>query len=106
MRAIDADKLLNEFSECNFKGSTLKSIINAQPTIEVPRWIPVTERLPEKGGDYLCYCCIDGHIEYPFSMVLRYYIVDENPHFQHECAHGLNVTHWMPLPTPPKEGNT
>lgn len=34
MRLIDADKLLSEFSECNFKGSTLKNLINAQPTID------------------------------------------------------------------------
>lgn len=59
---------------------------------------------PEKGGDYLCLCCIDGHTEYPFYMVLRYYIVDKNPHFQHESEHGLKVTHWMCLPDMPKDG--
>ena len=67
------------------------------------RWIPVTERLPEKGGEYLCLCHIDGHTEYGFFMVLRYYLVDKNPHFQHECEHGLRVTHWMQIPEPPKE---
>lgn len=60
---------------------------------------------PEKGGDYLCLCCIDGHTEYPFYMVLRYYIVDKNPHFQHESEHGLRVTHWMCLPDMPKDGD-
>lgn len=59
---------------------------------------------PEKGGDYLCLCCIDGYTEYPFYMVLRYYIVDKNPHFQHESEHGLKVTHWMCLPDMPKDG--
>ncbi len=65
-------------------------------------WIPVSERLPEKCKEYLCLCNIDGHTDFPFYMVLRYYLVDKKPHFQHECAHGLNVTHWMPLPEPPK----
>ena len=106
MRAIDADELLKQFSECNFKGYTMQKLIANAPTIEVPRWIPAAERLPEKGGEYLCMCCIDNHKEYPFFMVLRYYIADKNPHFQHESEHGLNVTHWMPLPTPPKDGDT
>ena len=66
------------------------------------KWIPVTERLPEKQRKYLCFCNIDGHTEYPFHMILDYYIADEKPHFQHECEHGLRVTHWMPLPEPPK----
>lgn len=70
---------------------------------EERRWIPVTERLPEKAAEYLCRCCIGEADWYPIHMVLRYYLVDENPHFQHECEHGLRVTHWMPLPEPPKE---
>lgn len=74
--------------------------------VTVQRLIPVVERLPEKGGDYLCLCCIDGHTEYPFYMVLRYYIVDKNPHFQHESEHGLKVTHWMCLPDMPKDGDS
>ena len=67
-----------------------------------PKWIPVTERLPEEQREYLCFCNIDGHTEYPFYMVLKYYLVDEKPHFQHECEHGLRVTHWMELHEPPK----
>ena len=67
------------------------------------RWIPVTERLPDRQGEYICRCCIDGNEWYPFHMVLRYYLVDKKPHFRHECEHGLQVTHWMPLPEPPKE---
>jgi hypothetical protein len=68
------------------------------------KWIPVSERLPEKAIDYLCRCCIDGHTDFPFHMVLRYILFDKNPHFQHESVYGLNVTHWVPIPEPPKEG--
>ena len=67
-----------------------------------PKWIPVTERLPDNCKDYLCLCNVDGHTEYPFFMVLRYYLIDKKPHFQHESEHGLHVTHWMPIPEPPK----
>lgn len=58
-------------------------------------WIPVSEQLPKKGQDYLCRCVIDNHNDFPFYMVLRYYLVDKNPHFQHESGYGLRVTHWM-----------
>ena len=70
--------------------------------VTIQKWIPVTERLPDNCKDHLCLCNIDGHTEYPFAMVLRYYLVDEKPHFQHESEHGLHVTHWMPIPEPPK----
>lgn len=66
-------------------------------------WIPVSLGfLPEKGGEYLCRCVVHDIDDMPFYMVLRYYIVDKNPHFQHEQTGGMKVTHWMPLPELPK----
>ena len=61
-------------------------------------WKSVKNEFPEKGKEYLCRCNIDGYDEYPFFMVLQYYLADKNPHFQHECEHGLQVTHWMEIP--------
>lgn len=62
-------------------------------------WIPVTERLPELGERVLC---TDG------VAVFEQYRVDIS------CVYGMwdrfgmkspmqEVTHWMPLPEPPKE---
>ena len=65
-------------------------------------WISVKDRLPEKVTDYLCRCVIKDNFDYPFFMVLRYILIDKNPHFQHECDDGLKVTHWMLIPEPPK----
>ena len=54
------------------------------------KWIPVTERLPEEDGDYLVYCG-----EYDGICVLYY----KKGKWRSKWK---EVTHWMPLPEPPK----
>ena len=53
------------------------------------KWIPVTERLPEKTGLVLGY-------DIDFGVLLIYY--------EAGCVRSSwqSVTHWMPLPQPPK----
>lgn len=77
----------------------------------VPRWIPVTERLPERAGDYLCVCD-DG--EEPYVVIIQYN--DEQEAFGHEVVvydpdslgfvetefEKWSVTHWQLLPEPPE----
>ena len=62
----------------NIKGVEIDTVRN---------WIPVTERLPDFGVDVLIYSKID-------SVCLSYYDGDSFGHYY--------VTHWMPLPEPPK----
>lgn len=64
---------------------------------DVHRWIPVTERLPEKFEN----CLIANKRG-------KHYDIDKgwwNGSFFDRCAKGSysNVTHWMPLPELPKE---
>ena len=78
------------------------NLINAQPKVSGGGgWVSVEDGLPTGNHEFLCRCNIDGYDEFPFYMVLRYYLTDETPHFQHETAHGLHVTHWMRF-EPPK----
>ena len=68
------------------------------------KWIPVTERLPEKNGRYLCRYLFHDYQEMPFEQVISFFATDETPHFANEGDElGMKVTHWMPLPEPPKE---
>ena len=62
------------------------------------KWIPVTERLPEPWKWILCYCEV-GNIE-----MLRYDdFMDEWGSINLNRAYKKDyVTHWMPLPEPPK----
>lgn len=67
-------------------------------------WISVKDRLPEDERDVLAYYGFDkgnGVLGMRFIGVLSYFAYDTNPHWQHEHT-GLRVTHWMPLPEPPK----
>lgn len=65
------------------------------------RWIPVTERLPEVDGDYLVW----------FYDAKCWKVAEFNKHTAKEryvwWFAGIDrtkyVTHWMPLPEPPKE---
>ncbi len=89
MEAADAIEELEKLTDAQ-----LDIIKQHQAYLTKPRWIPVTERLPEKFKDVLTYgkygIMVDKYIgqfcgEDSFALALR------------------NVTHWMPLPTPPKE---
>lgn len=62
----------------------------------------MAERFPDRNGEYICRHGYNGNTDIKFTGVLEYYATDEKPHWQHESI-GLIVTHWMPLPEPPKE---
>ena len=62
-----------------------------------PRWIPVTERLPEAGERVLCYCRANIY-EVMKMRTDGDWVYDTNHVYMHSF-----VTHWMPLPEPPKE---
>ena len=67
------------------------------------KWIPVTERLPEENDDVLCYR--GNHI----GVLMDVYTYkgdnkweDSYGYWNYTDIEG--ITHWMPLPQPPKEG--
>ena len=55
--------------------------------VTVQKWIPVSERLPEKNNEVLVY---DGKFVFSKSFLDVSYVSK------------YGVTHWMPLPQPPK----
>ena len=71
----------------------------------VPKWISVEDRLPERAVNVLCKC-INEYDEDAFTIgwfSTRYH------YWALECAVDesvrgrMEVTHWMPMPEPPKE---
>lgn len=93
MRLIDADDLLKEAErDKNFRLVIPECRVRRMPTIDPeslrPRWIPVSDRLPETGevlatnGDVIAVA--------PASSVRR---------------KDTYITHWMPLPELPGGGD-
>ena len=59
---------------------------------KVPKWIPVTERLPMRGEKAICF----GKNGYMIGTYGEF-------GWMFPCYFG-NVTHWMPLPKQPEDG--
>lgn len=69
----------------------------AEKEAKKPEWISVKDRPPERKGDvYLCY--IDSCL-FPGSQYISIREFCDDGEWE---AHGT-VTHWMPLPEPPKK---
>ena len=68
-------------------------------------WISVKDRLPEESGLYLTYGDIEfvpDHNDQPNTykgIKIRVFLRE-----YHNLEWDWRVTHWMPLPEPPKEG--
>lgn len=67
--------------------------------VTIQQWIPVSERLPERNGEYLV-CTI--HDFYKTKKVAKASFRRNRGGFYGNGGHWSNVTHWMPLPEPPK----
>ena len=84
--------------------------------VTVQEWIPVTERLPEKDGAYIA--ALNHHFGVQQGVSIRSFAKDGETIDEYELAgekyvwylydseYGYvstnSVTHWMPLPQPPK----
>lgn len=122
-RAIDADSLLNEAEyDSNFRLIIPADKVKNAPTLTPPsEWISVKDRLPEEVVDVLIlveerYPVCPGRdgvyrwiftgwiVEDSWETVYchgRYSLVEQ---MERELGTSYVVTHWMPLPAPPKEG--
>ena len=112
IQQLEADKvrLLEESHE--IRKDMLGKI--QQLEAQVPRWISVEERLPERHGQQCVGLYSIGEYKgYLTPYVFTWHAYGDNgyvngPHFNDEGLDGLKVHYWMPLPPlpePPKEDN-
>ena len=76
--------------------------LDGNPIIDAPpvqKWIPVSERLPEEGKTVLCLKDTGD-----CWLAMWNYCDDRLWSDGEAWCSEICVTHWMPLPEPPKEG--
>ena len=103
MRLIDADALLAEY-DAQHEGppGRARALIENAPTIG--GWISVKDRLPDEDDHYLCWFG-----SFPLGAFARVCTWSRNKDAfwcYADNSKWHNITHWMPLPEPPKGVNT
>lgn len=109
----------DEAAICGMKREIERMVVAGKP-----RWIPVTERLPEDGIEVNIVWCNRSpiiyyqHIKdkpqtatgvffrgkwYWWSAVVQDYLAEYGEWEPDKMDVAIEVTHWMPLPKPPKE---
>lgn len=103
MRLIDADVMRREWlengeNEYVYNANSVLDSIDSQPT--VTPWIPVTERLPDKKGQYIVayHPCYWDSVQTDKTCVGIDNFLGKTSWAQRKFQ---RVTHWMPLPEPP-----
>lgn len=83
----------------------LSVVVRAQKAVldKFPKWIHVTERLPEVEDDVLIAVLTHFPTRKPIRTVTMDYINTAGKWDGASCDWRHVVTHWMPLPPPPKE---
>lgn len=103
------ERLRRAAKESFFLKDLLSEAANALEGIRPMAWIPVTERLPEerinpntRDFEYVLCVTIWGDVR-PFKYGTP--IGQKEAHFWNGAGYvDAYVTHWMPLPEPPKDG--
>ena len=91
MRLIDADALEYELGASE-RDIYVRDCLEDAPTIEQPQWIPVSERLPKKSGNYLVTVNVG-----PNTLVRTCHFLAEDGCFLALWASNPVVA-WMSLP--------
>jgi hypothetical protein len=101
--SVDKERLVQALKDARafFNEGYIAGMTDAKDTNVPSKWIPVTERLPERFVDVLCYF---PEKDYGSPIMVDYNesTEEETACFASEFKWG-KVTHWVPLPEPPKE---
>lgn len=95
-----------------FKVEQIEEALRAVPAVSVPQWISVKDRLPDVAGMYIVTACDEwcSHGEgiwYDTVVVVAEYSGGCWNWNDNGTDYDIDdlVTHWMPLPEPPKGEN-
>jgi len=114
MRPIDADVLKQDLTRFYDGEVTAKELIDTQPTVD--GWISVKDRRPDAAGYECLVCAVNENTNqtHVFTAFTGYgepgwwtynvtYMSKARSPRDNSIHPALKITHWMPLPEPPKE---
>ena len=120
-RLIDADEMLSELKPITYEmeqnavtiadmSNIMRNWVYRQPTVPAyGQWVSVEDRLPERNGEYIVTACDEGEsydekIWNDTVVVCAEYYKGCWTWEENNTEYSLDgiVTHWMPLPEPPK----
>lgn len=82
-------------------------LLRELPSEKSPTWVSVKDRLPDFEGAVLCLRKSYAHKDVKYQDIL--YFDSDEQRFQEMWAEFFvedgDITHWMPLPQPPKEND-
>ena len=82
--------------------ATLRGLLQRMDCAQSPRWIPVSERLPEEGEVVLAYLPKQIDVESGVYAAMLSKLQTLKGTFSTSFGFGFEATHWMPLPEPPE----
>ena len=78
----------------------LESTQDALELLKARQWISVKDRLPDESEEYLVFSKRGYRSVLDYSTRHKEFNAKDT---EKEPLHAIEVTHWMPLPEPPKE---
>lgn len=100
---ISRSAIINALDKAGTLTDYGKYIIENAPIIEArEQWISVEDRLPEESGYYLTLLTMERYMVLHFSKKHRKFNCYDTLELS-DLIPIEEVTHWMPLPEPPKE---
>ena len=98
-----AGNVKSDEEDIYIKVSDVVQLLRELPSVTpTQKWIPVSERLPEKNGKYLAYIINKKDTNLQYIMTCEYYEGDLWNWFPDDDCASDNVVAWMPLPEPYK----
>ena len=97
IKMTDREKLIDLL--CHIPGAEEIADFFIANGVTFRKWVPVTERVPEEYGKYLCNVKSGAFRGCSYRKIMWH----DQYGFRDGCIYDEGVTHWMPLPEPPKE---
>lgn len=100
MAKVSQDSLMETIKRIPYTvKSDIESTLEAEP---VKRWIPCSERMPEKTGYYLVCDVTAEYDNIRGRQDVSKYVIGRHGGHWYGAICGKYITHWMPLPEPPE----